>query len=286
MTEQNIPMPKAYLTWPICAIYFGVVLFVTIYLDRGSIAGVFSKAIPSKCIRKITYVLWISNGNTFPEKSLLPSQFFEQSKGVLCILHIVGIFVRRTMSFGAECFIFMVSLSAWLYTKRLSSKIRNTTSSNFNTMHLVDVVSFYKSTKDLLASINETVQPLFLTYILEGFFFYSVSLKLVLSLSLDSIFVTFFFITYFLIFTFAAEAHENVNEMKTWLSQPTVREHLSVAELSHLRFDILANPVGLSGNRIFIVNYNLAICVSFVGTLVIFEIGKPLITDRLLLNIT
>jgi hypothetical protein len=266
LNEQNIKVAKASLIWPTCAMYFGAVILVTTVLEL--IALISSEAFP---ISRITYVAGKLDSEAFLEELLLvfPLQY-EQSKAILCILYMGTVVAKRTISYGGECLLFMISLSAWNCAKRLSSKINITTSGSFSKMHLVDVVSCYESTKVLFTSINETVQPIFLVYVLEASLFYSVSLKTILSLSVESVFVSVFFISFLIIFTLAAEAHESVNEMKMWLSQPTVREHLSEAELSYLRFDVQANPVGLSGNRIFSVNYNLATCVSFV----LFEMKK------------
>jgi hypothetical protein len=263
-SKQHI-QATAHLAWPVCVVFFASAIFVFIRVDLVDVIS--SESSTSKWVLLITHMFGMSDGKNFPEESMLPTEFYEQFETLLLrVLFLITTFGKRVISFGSDCLILMIALSAWHCAKIFYSQMETNGSGR---MQFVDVVSRYESTKQLFAFINETAEPIILTYLLKDFLAYSIGLKLILSVNWESAFVSFFFISYVLILILAADAHKKLHAMKTWLTRPDVREHLRETELSNLRFDVQENPIGISGYGIFIIDFDLIKSVSdpsFFGT--------------------
>jgi hypothetical protein len=60
-----------------------------------------------------------------------------------------------------------------------------------------------------------------------------------------------------------------MESFKLFLTKPSVQSQLSDAKVSVLLQELQGYPVGLSGNGIFVINYDLGVSVRYTGNAII-----------------
>lgn len=233
-----------------------------------------------------------------------PSELFyptENSTGINSVLDLISqspqkipslliFFICYTfqgfMGSFTDALVLVTTLSLWHPVKEFSQILQKSISKEFRAdseeISLSETITEYRKLKELSILINDAVQTVVFTFIAQAIFFYSIRLKeWFTNCGPGTPYLSFYFVSFFLIFYFAADICKQVstyfttgfyslfdilvNKVDQFRLLIYQMEEKSLAGESTtnvmvLLHDLSSFPIGISGKGRYVINY------SFVAT--------------------